>query len=268
MRIRIFSNFCDSQTCAHAFINVNNLDDSLFTCDESYTHAIILNTATPALSIPKEHVIGLAFEPNQFLHLTKEFIQYAKKHIGKYYIGSSKGLPEPFTEGYGFLHHTNPKDGLSYHKRKPVSLMISQKLHAPGHRYRHMLAQRILQSDLPVDIYGRGCKYHNDDPRLKGEFNDDVMYTDYKYHICIENYKLPAYVSEKITNTLCCGATPIYWGSPLMEKYSVTLTGDIDRDMETIKSCIARDVKRQPWPKFIQEFNFMEFLEKAFTICI
>ena len=103
MRIKFFSNFCDSKECkekyerlceVHKILNYisnsnsNGNNNNIFiTTEDDYTHAIILNTAMPLLTIPKEKVIGFAFEPPAFLGLTQEFINYAEKHIGKYFIG-------------------------------------------------------------------------------------------------------------------------------------------------------------------------------------
>ena len=36
--------------------------------------------------------------------------------------------------------------------------MISEKMSAPGHIYRHELVKRILDSDLDIDIYKKGVK--------------------------------------------------------------------------------------------------------------
>ena len=41
-----------------------------FTSGEDYTHAILMNKAMPSLRIPRENVIGLAFEPREFLNIT------------------------------------------------------------------------------------------------------------------------------------------------------------------------------------------------------
>ena len=98
MRIKIFSNFCDSFTCKAHFervCQVGLMDNygsgkALYiTTEEDYTLAIILNTAMPVLNnIGKANVLGLAFEPTPFLNLTPAFIQYAQTYIGKYFIGS------------------------------------------------------------------------------------------------------------------------------------------------------------------------------------
>jgi len=93
MRIKIFSDFCTSQTASSSYeicCKSENLDfygkskEVFFTNDDDYTHAIILNKAMPYLKIPKENVIGLAQEPPEFLAMNNGFVEYAKKHIGIY----------------------------------------------------------------------------------------------------------------------------------------------------------------------------------------
>ena len=121
----------------------------------------------PKLTIPKENVIGLAQEPIPFLSLNDEFIKYAQKHIGKYYVSDKCNLPEPFIEGNSFLCYARPI--LDTYKPKLMSIMVSQKMYAPGHIYRHELVKKILQTNLPIDIWGRGC-YHYKDSRIKGTF--------------------------------------------------------------------------------------------------
>ena len=41
-----------------------------------------------------------------------------------------------------------------------VSLIFSNKSDLNGHKYRHTLVKRILDENLPVDIYGRGCRLY------------------------------------------------------------------------------------------------------------
>jgi hypothetical protein len=94
MIIKIFSDFCDNNSCRDISISLltqeqkNKQEEEniiIVGNDETnFTHAIILNCDMPNLNnIPKENVIGLAFEPITFLQLNDEFIEYAKKHIGK-----------------------------------------------------------------------------------------------------------------------------------------------------------------------------------------
>jgi hypothetical protein len=251
MKIRIFSSFCTSENCKSVyerlcetqFMDDYGKDNDIYiTTDDDYTHVIIVNTAMPKIkdNIPKSNVIGLAYEPVPFLGLTQSFIDYAKVHIGKYYIGEKGDLPPPFVEHYGYMWHITPLL-TTPSKTNMMSIMVSNKNSAPGHKYRHQLVQSILQSTLPIDIYGRGCMYYTNikDSRLKGNFDDLEPYESYKYHIAIENFKTPHYFSEKITNSLLCGTTPIYWGCNNISGYfpdtTYELTGDVLSDMNLLR---------------------------------
>ena len=246
IRIKFFSNFCESsevksvyeRLCESHLIDEYGADKKIFfTNNDDYTHAIILNTAMPILkNIPKENVIGLAFEPPHFLGLNNQFVLYAQKYINKYFIGEKGNLPAPFIEGFGYMWHSQP---LTYFpiKNKPISIMVSQKQNAPGHIYRHTLVKHILKSNLPIDIYGRGCQFytHLKDARIKGNFNGLEPYENYTFHICIENFQTNHYFSEKIIDPLLCSTIPIYLGCRNIKSYFndnlVLLSGNIEQDM-------------------------------------
>lgn len=249
IKIKIFSDFCSSEGAIRTFVNLNELEKDedykknyCFTIGEDYTHAILMNKAMPSLRIPKENVIGLAFEPLEYLKITSIFKSYAQRYIGKYYIGNTTGLNEPFVEGFGYMWHTPLKEKIT-HKPKKMSLMISEKRSAPGHAYRHLLAERILLTNLDIDMYGRGCDYHlmkQFDSRLRGSFdNHTEMVDDYEYHIAIENFTSADYFSEKLMDPLLCNAVPVYLGCKNYKTYFdnmvVGLTGDINTDMNIIE---------------------------------
>jgi hypothetical protein len=250
-RIRIFSSFCPSENCKDVYericesILIENYGSNkniFITNDDNYTHVILLNTAMPDIShIPKKNVIGLAFEPIYFLGLTEEFVKYSQKYVGKYYIGDKKTLPDPFVEGFSYMWHNVP---LKYSPKKinAISIMVSEKSKQPGHKYRHELISKILETDLPVDIYGRGCKYYEylNDRRVKGEFKELEPYENYEFHICIENFETNHYFSEKIMNALLCGTTPVYMGCININSYFpdnvIVLSGDLIKDIELLKN--------------------------------
>jgi hypothetical protein len=248
-RIRIFSSFCPSENCKDVyerlceskFLENYGKDKELYiTNDNDFTHVIILNTAMPEIGhIPKENIIGLAFEPIQFLGLTEQFVRYAEKFIGKYYIGDKYNLPSPFVEGFSYMWHNPPFTHIP-EKSKRISMMVSEKNQQQGHKYRHELINKILETDLPIDIYGRGCQYYHylNDYRIKGEFKELEPYENYEFHICIENIQSNHYFSEKIMNPLLAGTTPIYMGCRNIDSYfpdnSIVLTGDLYSDMELL----------------------------------
>ena len=104
IKVRFFTSFGTEKGAIDVYKRILSIidlvqygTDIIFVEDDSYTHAVLLNTPMPELKCPKENVLGLAFEPNAFLHLTYDFLFYANKYIGKYYIGSRDGfLKEPF----------------------------------------------------------------------------------------------------------------------------------------------------------------------------
>ena len=251
-RIRIFSSFCASENCkdiyerlceASLMENYGPNNKIFITNGDDYSHVIILNTAMPQLNpnIPRKNVIGMAFEPPRFLNLTPQFVEYAKRYIGKYFIGEAEGLGKPFVERYSHMWYNPPlkeKPG----KTKLMSLMVSDKMGESGHIYRHKLVNKILETNLPIDIYGRGCRFYSflEDERVKGVFTEIEPYEKYKFHISIENLETNHYFSEKIMNPLLTSTVPIYLGSRNISKtfgdYVLLLSGNIDKDMELLKN--------------------------------
>jgi hypothetical protein len=256
-RIKIFADYVTPSQAKKLFENVNRADTFpeygqdkqiyfVEDDDQDFTHVLVLNNATPILpkGISKWNIVGLAHEPRQFLPVNLDYIQ---NNIGIYFIGDAGGLPYPFVAGQGYIPHA-PSKTLYNGSSKPyiMSIMVSQKKFAPGHIYRHKLVEQILKTDLPIDIYGRGCSELGSDPRIKGTFNNpDVMLSDYKFHICIENFQSDYYFSEKIIDPMCYGVTPVYLGCRNIDEFlpgSIKLTGDIGKDMTIIREiCSSPD---------------------------
>ena len=281
IRIRCFADFTTSEVVAGKYERilsekVRDFSDYgihkkySFTCGEDYTHVFIFNKAMPQINhIPKENVIGFAHEPIPFLGLTTEFVEYAKKHIRKYYLGDKMNLPEPFTEGNPFLFYNMPLSP-SIPKTKFMSIMISQKIMAPGHQYRHQLVRHILNSRLPIDIYGRGCIYYNtNDSRIKGGFENNELYDGYQFTICIENYESNHYFSEKIINPLLSNITPFYLGCRNINSYFPNmlhhLSGDAAQDMELLRQAFsdpAKYIKQIDIENVVQTVDLVANLKK------
>ena len=256
-RIRFFSGFGDTNQCKGIFERICQTDkmpnygpdkDIYITNDDDYTHVILLNLAMPPLTIPKECVIGLAFEPPRLMPEfgNPTFLTYAQKHIGRYYIGDSSGLPAPYVNGYCYQWHVTPPEKPLW-KDRLMSIMVSDKSFAPGHQYRHALVKAILDTDLNIDIYGRGCKFYTSmvnamDSRLKGKFTDNEPYERYHFHICIENFSIPDYTSEKYTNSVLWSTTPIYWGATnaIFPEQTIRLSGDVTKDMALIRDILYK----------------------------
>jgi len=257
IKIRCFSDFTTSTGIQEEYISkclnsiapgsTNHYGEKqkyIFTDKDDYTHVFIFNKAMPNIAhIPKQNVIGFAHEPLPFLQITPEFISYAQKHIQCYYLGDNPGiLPEPFHEGNGYLSCYSPPLSVPSVIKKFMSIMISQKISAPGHKYRHELVSAILKTNLPIDIYGRGCVYYQSirDDRIKGGFQSTELYDGYTFTICIENFRSSHYFSEKIINPLNHMITPLYLGCYHIHQYFpemyLELTGNVREDMIMIQN--------------------------------
>ena len=277
IKIKFFCSFAPSDKCKETFekINYSNLSyfygkeqKYYFTNNDDFTHAIIMNTAMPELKIPKENVLGLAFEPIYFLGLTPQFIEYAKKYIGRYFIGDKLDLPEPFIEHFGYMWYSRPAREISF-KNKLMSIIVSEKQFAPGHLYRHQLVQKIIELNLPIDIYGRGSRQYKYN-RVIGEFNDAEPYETYSFSICIENTICNHYFSEKVITPLMYNCMPIYFGCKNLNKYLenvVILGGDIQKDIMVIITILnnpAMYYRKTYTDKNIKSVNLIENLPNIF----
>jgi hypothetical protein len=285
IRVKIFCPFASSEECKQTYEKINGASAMHFygedkkihiTSNEDYTHAIILNTAMPPLKIPKQNVLGLAFEPVQFLGMTPKFVQYAVHHIGKYLMGDVvRGMPSLFVPHFGYLWYSPPPPLTEMTMKTCImSIIVSKKMTAPGHAYRHKLTREIIKRGLPIDIYGNGSAKYSSFPRVKGPFDDDVQpYRDYLFSICIENFRSGHYFSEKIITPLLQNCLPIYHGCINIHAYFdkedvITLTGDTDRDIELLIA-ILKNPRMYYRPtctdKNKKTVNLIENLENLFS---
>jgi hypothetical protein len=286
IRVKVFSDFCTSEVCKEKFEDVYKAKlienygpgkDIHITCDDDYTHAVILNCAMPQLKIDKKNVLGLAYEPFDFLSLTPQFIEYAKKHIGKYFIGDKRNLGKPFIEHHGFMWFERPEPNKKIEKKKVMSIVFSEKMSAPGHQYRRLLVSEIIKNNLPIDIYGRGCDLLPENlrnrPNIKGCFNETEPYDNYIFTIAIENFISNHYFSEKIMTPVMCETIPIYLGCKNIQQHlgdrHIPLSGKLESDLQ-----IIADILNNPY-KYMKEIkttkdqvfdnvNFLKKIEEAF----
>jgi Glycosyltransferase family 10 (fucosyltransferase) C-term len=266
IRIRFFSDLCESETISNIFIkNFINSEPKPkrieYVNDETYTHCVIINTATPIITIPKENVLGIAFEPPVFLEISQNFKDFAENFIGTYYIGDNTGLLAPFVNHIGFIWHL-PVPKVVPMKNKIMSITFSTKKDLDGHIYRHKLIDKILKSNLDIDIWGKGCEdlLHLKDKRIKGEFSEIEPFESYQFTIAIENCALHSYVSEKFVNALMYETVPLYYGAKcvddLFPNTFIRLSGNLNSDFETIQK-VATDPS-----KYQKSINRLEVAKK------
>lgn len=202
IRVKIFSSFCDGAEAArmfsrhlHKYFAPNNVTYVVDPKDTNFTHVLIINTAMPGPhlfgQVPKSNVIGVAFEPPVFLNMTMDFINYARKYIGTYYIGTTNDVKviykdspfqtffnqalinlnnsPPFVSGYSYMWYDCPHNPAHINNRfaqerienpNKVSFILSRKQMTVGHKLRYEILKQIVLRDLPIDIWGNGAEKH------------------------------------------------------------------------------------------------------------
>jgi hypothetical protein len=293
IRVKFFSDYCVSghskqeyeKACAVQNIEYYGKTKKIyFTVTETYTHAILLNCPTPPnLQVPPTNVVGFAQEPHDtpFLKIYQNnFIEYAVKHIGKYFIGSVHTFPTPtFVGHHGFLFYETPKQiPFSPQKRKLMSIMVSRKTYTLGHQYRHIIAGHILKNNLPIDIWGNGVenykrKFPNNKNIMGGFKSMEEMCRNYLFTIAIENTSHDHYFTEKLINPFINNTIPLYWGCKKVEEYfpkhAIRLTGNIGKDMNIIHTVLKNPNKYISEYKIDQEMvlnkvNLVKNIERIF----
>ena len=59
-------------------------------------------------------------------------------------------------------------ENIVFEKKEKMSIIFSEKKYFPGHDYRYQLVNKILDSDMEIHIFGRGCKKVRKDSRING----------------------------------------------------------------------------------------------------
>lgn len=295
IKIIIFANFENNLTLLkNNFLNVfckgenNYLNKIQFTDKkEEATHAIVLNETVCPLNLPKENVIGLAYEPREVLKFNNNYYQYVKNNLNKYLIGCDIDK-ENFVNHYSFMWTFQNRDkyfeNYNYEKKEIMSIILSKKNTFVGHKYRRILSKKILESDLNIHIYGHGSndlkyiqkgrrKIKKEDNRIKGNFKNYEPYENYHYTIAIENTQHDSYVSEKFTQPISVNTVPIYWGAKKINNYfdencCYKLTGNIDEDFKLINDIYNNyqekllDLKLARYNLFEDKAYFMKYINE------
>ncbi|MEO1045680.1 MAG: glycosyltransferase family 10 [Pseudomonadota bacterium] len=86
-----------------------------------------------------------------------------------------------------------------------LSWVTSNASIMPQHRYRLRFLQKLKQSTLPLDLYGRGFS------PIADKWNGIAPY---RYSIAFENAFMENYVTEKIMDCFVAETMPLYVGAP------------------------------------------------------
>lgn len=165
-----------------------------------------------------------------------------------------------------------PKEVYGLHeKSKKISMTLSNKNFAEGHRLRHIIYEKYKDSGI-IDFYGAGT----------GEYLNDlsVCFTDYKYVVVCENTLQKGYNSEKFNDILLNGCVPIYWGSKIFDNnYDLKsifrfapnnkeyVNFDFDESLQNLEKILDYIIKEDPYYKLIDSIrhNYEYALSKSNT---
>lgn len=259
-KIKFLSNYDDSESLLKRF-KANYLiydNDLAFTIANDYDYAVVFNRTDEPVN-PKAKVITVIQEPSfskaheyiDFLlhsdyvlvHDPELFEKTHKLHIGGDVITSPS---------YMFYHDLVPYqffDAATVIKKEKKLSMIVSYLNKPVGIYnkRIGLLNKILDSDLDIDIYGKRLEI--EDRRFRGWLEHKFTgLLPYEYSIAIENSNEWNYVTEKFVDCALCRTIPIYNGAPnIADIYDERYIRIIDLDSPDIIGDIKKIIK-EPAP--------------------
>jgi len=260
MKVKFFSDYDTSENLLNRFRNNYDIYDNIlgFTVNDDYNFAVLFNRSDEPIK-PWAKTITVIQEPS-----ISEAHQYKTSLTNSDYliIHDAHLFEEKYQIRLGGKVIESPSfmfynDQIPYHyfdgaeqikKQKKLSVIMSGLYFSRGnYRKRIALLERLLASDLDMDIYGRGLDIS--DPRYKGPLvNKHSGLIPYEYSIAIENSNERNYVSEKFIDCVLCNTTPIYNGAPnIKEIYDERYFKTIDLDSPTIIEDI-RNIIREPAP--------------------
>jgi hypothetical protein len=109
-----------------------------------------------------------------------------------------------------------------YDKCKMISFITSNKTMTEWHRFRLSCVQKLIQSNVAVDLFGKGIK------DIKGKIEG---LRDYKFSVTIENGLHDNYFTEKILDCFLTGTIPVYKGCKNINEF-FDINGIITFDTE------------------------------------
>lgn len=260
-KIKFFSDYDRSEDLLSRFLDNYIIDDNLleFTTNDDYDFAVVFNRSDEPIK-PAAKIITVIQEPSwneahhitTFLRTSDFIIIHDQKLFERYHnlVIGGKVIESP---AYMFYHDHLPKTFFEkserIKKQKKLSIIVSGLYFSvANYRKRVGLLEKILDSDLDIDIFGKRLQI--DDPRFKGELDYKFRgLLPYEYSIAIENCNEKNYITEKFVDCLLCNTVPIYNGAPnIAEVYDDRYFKTIDLDSPSIIGDI-KEIIASPAPK-------------------
>jgi hypothetical protein len=297
-----FSSFWDSAEVnnTRAVYNWGDLPDCFeLTAGSDYDYLIVLNRSDEMISSPREKNIAVTMEPTWSPNSLENLNNYCK-----YIITSDKkikGENVHYTHSFLFTHDSRNNDDTnnlygptvkeyldddcfpdgvdSVGYTKKMSYMVANHgalggiPQHPASTYfiRECLLAKILNSDLDIDLYGKG--WNINDSRYKGAppLKKDAL-KNYKYSICIENSCEDLYISEKFFDVFLNNCVPVYYGCKTVkaaynENAFITFDAASENVVQILKNIIDQPISqrlsaiKECKNDYFTKYNLLKYLE-------
>jgi hypothetical protein len=297
-----FSSFWDSAEANNTRVEYNwgTLPPCFeLTAGNDYDFLIVLNHSHEMCSSPREKNIAVTMEPTWSVNSLENLNDYCK-----YIITSDKkikGENVRYTHSFLFTHDSRnnsdtqnlygptveeylsddcfPEGVDSPEYPKKMSYMVANHgalagaPQRPASTYfiRESLLAKILDSDLDIDIYGKGWSIN--DSRYKGAppLKRDAL-KNYKYSICIENSCEDLYISEKFFDAFLNNCVPVYYGcktvkSAYNENAFITFDAASENAIKILKDIIEQPIShrlsaiKECKNDYFTKYNLLKYLE-------
>lgn len=151
-------------------------------------------------------------------------------------------------------------------KTELISWITSNKEYFPGHQNRMTFLDQVKESDLEIDLFGRGIKFIED--KWDG-------LAPYKYALAIENSSSRDYWTEKLADCFLSYTLPFYYGCNNIDDYfpkdsfiKIDITKP-DEAFQIIRDAIAHNEYEKRFTAIcearemvLDKYNFFSVMEK------
>jgi len=173
------------------------------------------NTVDVQVECPPENIWMLVQEPYQ--RGLNDWVKERHQYFGKVFThlpmaNSSKYIPSQTCLPW---HIGRTYDELVLEKHPPnkdklLSAIIGGSVFLPGHKLRQNFIKKVLDSDLPLELFGKNIRPLED--KTQG-------LEQYFFSFAIENNSNPDMWTEKLADCFLSWTMPIYYGCTNLTKY-------------------------------------------------
>lgn len=281
MKIRFFSDYEISENLLTRFKANYKIADELltFTVADDYDFAVVFNRVNDPLK-PGTKVITVIQEPswseahqNKFFLTNSDYIIVHDQELFEKTNNVKLGGKIIESPTYMFYHdrvdHSFYDQTQQIKKEKKLSMIVSGLYSSrANYQKRIEVLMSILESDMEIDVYGRGLNIH--DLRYKGDLKyKHTGLLPYEYSIAIENCNENNYITEKFVDCVLCNTTPIYNGAPNLaavynQRYYRTIELDSLQIVQDIRQIIAHTAPNSVINKgiYFNEYNLYTKLKE------